>query len=64
MFFNTSELVYKLLQLKNKIPTMTDEECLELLATFGMVEKHPLFITDRGLQWASRRRNETSFIEN
>ena len=36
-FFNTSGLLYKSLDLKNKLPTMTDEEMLKLLATDGII---------------------------
>ena len=43
-FFNTSGLLYKSLDLKNKLPTMTDEEMLNLLATDGMLVKRPLLI--------------------
>ena len=45
-FFNTSGLLYKSLNLKNKLPTMTDDEMLELLATDGMLVKRPLLICD------------------
>ena len=43
-FFNTSGLLYKELQLKDKIPTMTEEEQIELLSTNGMLVKRPLII--------------------
>jgi len=43
-FFNTSGLLYKALDLKNKLPEMTEEEMLELLATDGMLVKRPLLI--------------------
>ena len=43
-FFNTSGLLYKSLDLKNKLPTMTDGEMLKLLATDGMLVKRPLLI--------------------
>ena len=43
-FFNTSGLLYKALDLKNKLPEMTAEEMLELLATDGMLVKRPLLI--------------------
>ena len=43
-FFNTSGLLYKSLDLKNKLPTMTDDEMLKLLATDGMLVKRPLVI--------------------
>ena len=42
--FNTSGLLYKSLDLKNKLPTMTDDEILMLLATDGMLVKRPLLI--------------------
>ena len=45
-FFNTSGLLYKSMDLKNKLPTMTDAEMLELLATDGMLVKRPLLISD------------------
>ena len=45
-FFNTSGLVYKNLGLKDKLPTMTDEEQLQLLATDGMLVKRPLVVLD------------------
>ena len=44
--FNTSGLLYKSLDLKNKLPTMTEEEMLKLLATDGMLVKRPLLIGD------------------
>ena len=43
-FFNTSGLLYKSLDLKNKLTTMTDDEMLKLLATDGMLVKRPLLI--------------------
>ena len=43
-FFNTSGLLYKSLDLKNKIPTMTEEEMLNLLSTDGMLVKRPLLV--------------------
>ena len=45
-FFNTSGLLYKSLELKNKLPTMTEDEMLSLLATDGMLVKRPLLIGD------------------
>ena len=45
-FFNTSGLLYKSLDLKNKLPTMSDDEMLKLLATDGMLVKRPLLIGD------------------
>lgn len=45
-FFNTSGLLYKSLELKTKLPTMTEAEMLALLATDGMLVKRPLAIGD------------------
>ena len=44
-FFNTSGLLYKEFELKDKTPTMSDDECLKLLATNGMLVKRPLLIS-------------------
>ena len=43
-FFNTSGLLYKSLDLKNKLPDMSEEEMLKLLSTDGMLVKRPLLI--------------------
>ena len=43
-FFNTSGLVYKDMGLKDKLPTMSEEEQLQLLATNGMLVKRPLVV--------------------
>lgn len=43
-FFNTSGQLYKSMELKNKLPDMSDEEQLRLLATDGMLVKRPLLI--------------------
>lgn len=45
-FFNTSGLLYKELKLKDKLPTMTEEELYTLLASDGMLVKRPLMIGD------------------
>lgn len=43
-FFNTSGLLYKSLDLKNKLPGMSEAEMLQLLATDGMLVKRPLLV--------------------
>ena len=45
-FFNTSGLLYKSMELKTKLPIMSDDEMLTLLATDGMLVKRPLLIGD------------------
>ena len=46
-FFNTSGLQYKALGLKDKLPTMSEEEQLVLLASDGMLVKRPLLVTEK-----------------
>ena len=45
-FFNTSGLLYKEMQLKDRLPAMSEEEQLKLLATNGMLVKRPLIVDD------------------
>ena len=45
--FNTSGLLYKSLELKTKLPAMSDEEMLSLLSTDGMLVKRPLLVGDK-----------------
>ena len=45
-FFNTSGLLYKEMKLKDKLPTMSEEEQLKLLATNGMLVKRPLVVKE------------------
>lgn len=58
-FFNTSGLAYKSLNLKERLPNMSEEEQLQLLASDGMLVKRPLLVTDdtvltgfKEAQWA------------
>ena len=44
--FNTSGLLYKSLDLKNKLPAMSEEEMIRLLASDGMLVKRPLIVSD------------------
>ena len=48
-FFNTSGLLYKSMELKDKLPEMSEEEQLQLLATDGMLVKRPLLIAENGI---------------
>ena len=45
-FFNTSGLLYKSLELKSKLPIMSDDEMLNLLSTDGMLVKRPILVSD------------------
>lgn len=45
-FFNTSGLLYKSMALKDKLPSMSEDEQYELLATDGMLVKRPLIISE------------------
>lgn len=45
-FFNTSGTLYKTLNLKEKLPGMSEEEQLRLLATDGMLVKRPILLKD------------------
>lgn len=60
-FFNTSGLLYKEMQLKDKLPGMTEDEQLKLLATNGMLVKRPLVVDGdvvlvgfREAEWAEK----------
>ena len=47
-YFNTSGLVYKSLNLKDRLSTMSEEEQLRLLASDGMLVKRPLLVLENG----------------
>ena len=60
-FFNTSGLIYKSMGLKDKLPTMSEQEQLTLLSTDGMLVKRPLLIGEdfvltgfKEAQWAKK----------
>ena len=60
-FFNTSGLLYKSLDLKNKLPEMTENDMLKLLSTDGMLVKRPILIGDdfvlvgfKEVEWARK----------
>lgn len=60
-FFNTSGIMYKNLQFKDKLQTMSEEEQLKLLATNGMLVKRPLIVDGdmvltgfREAEWAEK----------
>lgn len=60
-FFNTSGLLYKSMQLKDRLSEMSEEEQLRLLSTDGMLVKRPLIISDKAIltgfrekEWAEK----------
>ena len=60
-FFNTSGRLYKEMQLKNKLPEMSEEEQLRLLSTNGMLVKRPIVVCNdtvlvgfREAQWTEQ----------
>ena len=48
-FFNTSGMLYREMELKDKLPSMSEEEQYALLATDGMLVKRPVIVTDSGV---------------
>lgn len=46
-FFNTSGILYREMELSKKIPNMTEDEQLKLLASDGMLVKRPILVTDK-----------------
>ncbi len=48
-FFNTSGQLYKEMGLKDKLPGMSKEEQLALLATDGMLVKRPILVSEQGV---------------
>ena len=66
-FFNTSGLLYKDMGLKDKLPQMTEEEQLQLLATNGMLVKRPLVVGEdyvlagfKEKEWEERMKYDSS----
>ena len=60
-FFNTSGLLYKSMELKDKLPAMSEEEMLTLLASDGMLVKRPILVSGdfvlvgfKEAEWESR----------
>ena len=63
-FFNTSGLLYKEMKLKDKLPTMSEDEQLKLLATNGMLVKRPLVVKEDLVLVGFRETEWTEFLEN
>ena len=63
-FFNTSGNKYKELHLKDKLPSMTEEEQLELLSTDGMLVKRPILVGEDFALPGSKEKEWTEKLEN
>lgn len=63
-FFNTSGLLYKSLNLKNRLPSMTEDEQLEMLASDGMLIKRPLIVTDTLVLVGFKEENWKQLLKN
>ena len=48
-FFNTSGILYREMELSKKLPSMNDEEKLDLLSSDGMLVKRPILITENSV---------------
>lgn len=48
-FFNTSGIQYRAMELKDKLPAMTEEEQLQLLASDGMLVKRPVLVSENAV---------------
>ena len=45
-FFNTGGMLYRQMELKDKLPNMSEQEMIELLATDGMLVKRPILVSE------------------
>jgi arsenate reductase len=70
-FFNTSGQLYKSLGLKDKLSSMSEDECLKLLATDGMLVKRPLLVDNDSVlvgfnhnEWESALINMVSVLNS
>ena len=63
-FFNTCGLLYKSMNLKEKLPTMSEEEMLRLLSTDGMLVKRPIVVTDDTVLVGFKAESWQALLEN
>ena len=61
-WFNTSGLKYKELKLKDKLPNMSDEEKIKLLASDGMLIKRPLLISNKFIMLGFKEENWSKIL--
>lgn len=60
--FNTTGMLYKEMNLKERLPSMTEEEQLQLLATDGMLVKRPVLVTENKVLFGFREAEWTALI--
>lgn len=62
-FFNTSGLLYKSMNLKEKLPSMSEDEQLRLLSSDGMLVKRPLLICEKGILTGFKEKQWEEILE-
>jgi len=62
-FFNTSGIQYRAMELKDRLPGMTEEEQLRLLASDGMLVKRPLVVTESVVLTGFREKEWESLLK-
>ena len=62
-FFNTSGMLYKSMQLKERLSEMSEEEQLKLLATDGMLVKRPIIVSDKAILTGFREKEWTERLK-
>lgn len=63
-FFNTSGILYREMNLKDKVANGTEEELLEILASNGMLVKRPLLVSERGVLIGFKEQEWEEFFKN
>ena len=61
--FNTSGIQYRELGLKDRLPGMSEEEQLKLLATDGMLVKRPIIVSDKAILTGFREKEWTERLK-
>ena len=63
-FFNTSGMLYKQMNLKDRLPEMTEEEQFELLASDGMLVKRPVLVKDGAVLVGFREKEWEALLQD
>lgn len=62
-FFNTSGILYRQMELKDKLPSMSEDEMLRLLSTDGMLVKRPILVSDEKVLVGFREKEWTEAVK-